>query len=708
MISSPEHLFSRRIVVRLMRIFSVAILPLTAISLVGMAIQDRDVNSANVFQEPARRMQAGQLQMQLLSLYSAGQHQAALDRALKILQLTPLEPAVHYNAACLLTLVGRPQEGLKSLDRAVQLGFRDSNQILNDKDLAVLREDPQFEEILEASKQPFELPADHPERAVQPGQIQNGVAMVTEQNTCWISSKGVLVTTFESVEGRSEFAAPAAPVVEAATGNGPADSRVRDWFREGTAAGHVGDLYDNRDRDHSNLDLRKFPQLTRVEYGPEAQAVRADWGVQIHQLFDRPTLGNSSTAQVGTAFWRSNPRMFLFSDVHTKRVYNQYVNNHLYVYPEHNDYDVEYGDVYPANVPYCVISQGSSGSDQPFLESLALTMAAFRPAVKQKLMAHGILMPTVQAILRRCGRSIETDEDYLSGKAHPVVFQSSELNAVRMVEMAHEMQTDRLPPMVQLRVVEENSGEAGRDYFYPGPGERLFDTPAAIARIFRSVASERRMVVDASGSRDANQKALTFRWVVLQGDPSLVEIRPLDDSGSRAEIVIRWHPSYPSATRPEILSNRVDIGVFAFNQQYYSAPGLICSFSLNNEKRQYDDQGRILSVDYADSKVGRNYVDPFLDLKKDWRDEYVYSVDGRLTGWTRYQPDGKSQEFHHDGTMIVKRDALGRAAETRVVRYQAVERSQQPAGLKAVLTEEAIFRDYASPDDFQGVARRQQ
>ena len=55
-----------------------------------------------------------------------------------------------------------------------------------------------------------------------------------------------------------------------------------------------------------------------------------------------------------------------------------------------------YGDVYPANTPYVITSQGSSGSDQVFLSAVACTLAAFRPETKELLVRTGTLMPTVQ------------------------------------------------------------------------------------------------------------------------------------------------------------------------------------------------------------------------------------------------------------------------------------------------------------------------
>src|SRR5436305_7448978 len=87
-------------------------------------------------------------------------------------------------------------------------------------------------------------------------------------------------------------------------------------------------------------------------------------------------------------------------------LYEHYTHNNIYIYPEHRDHDPGhngrgdgFGDTYPTNTPYLITSQGSSGSDQPFLHAIPFTLAAFRPAVKKRLVESGLLMPTLQMIL---------------------------------------------------------------------------------------------------------------------------------------------------------------------------------------------------------------------------------------------------------------------------------------------------------------------
>jgi hypothetical protein len=302
------------------------------------------------------------------------------------------------------------------------------------------------------------------------------------------------------------------------------------------------------------------------------------------------------------------------------------------------------------------------------MAAVAQTLAAFRPEVKQKLAAAGLLMPTVQMIFRSSNRMVDAPEDYLSGRAHPSVFDAEQLDVLKMLHMAHDMTPAALPPLVQLRVLEEDEGDVGRDYFDVGPRERLFDTPCAIARIVKSLEYERRMVVSAEESADPAGRPLTYHWVVLRGDADRIRIRPLNESGSVVELRVPYHERAPIPGMPDVESNRVDVGVFVHNGEYYSAPGFISLLYPTREKRVYDEQHRIRIVDYEHVSVRRKYSDPRLDLRKDWRDVYHYDDDGRLLSWTRIQRLQRD-EFTPEGRLIVEADDQGRPVTTAAVRY---------------------------------------
>jgi hypothetical protein len=385
---------------------------------------------------------------------------------------------------------------------------------------------------------------------------------------------------------------------------GPAADLVKRWWQEGSAAGNIGDYYDNRDGDHSPLNPMAFPQLLRIKYSADDIKLRKHWAAQsiIHPAV---VFGNSSTSAPPTA-GGSNPRMYYCNPRGLPFLAQQYAKNNLYIYPEHRDHDPGhngkgdgFGDLYPTNTPYLLISQGSSGSDQPFMRAVALTLAAFRPEVKKKLTDAGALMPALQMILRSTGRQLKGPADYLTGKAHPSVFDGSQLDELAMVQLAHAMQPGALPPLVQLKVIEEAPAVAGVDYFEANGSERLGDTPAVLARIHRSKERTRRLVVSAEGSRDLNGAPLTYRWAILRGDPERIQIKPRNESGSVAEITVAYHERRPIAPGSPLESNRVDIGVFAHNGKYHSAPGFVTFYTLDSEARTYDARGRVSAIGYG-------------------------------------------------------------------------------------------------------------
>ncbi|MBI5725946.1 MAG: hypothetical protein HZA50_18445 [Planctomycetes bacterium] len=386
------------------------------------------------------------------------------------------------------------------------------------------------------------------------------------------------------------------------TADTPAAKLLKKWWSEGTAAGNVGDWYDNRDREHSGLKMANWPQLQKIIYDAQALAVRADWGAQ-RTIIPKVVFGNSSTS-AGVTTGGSNVRMYYNNSQGLAFLYTQYTRNNIYMYPEHRDHDPGrngvgdgYGDVYCTNTPFLISSQGSSGTDRPFMQAVANMLAAFRPEVKKKLIESGLLMPTIQMILRSTIKPVQTPEDYLTGKAHPTVFEGSGVDDVKMVEMAHGIAEDSIPPMVQLKVVKEDAAAAGRDPAEPSRSEKLADTPAVIARIWRGGAYTRAMTVSAEASADINKRPLTYRWAVLRGDPERIKITP-DKTGATAEITVQYPYRRPVAKDSPMESNRVDIGVFVNNGKYYSAPGFITFYGLDNEARTYDGKGRLLEIAY--------------------------------------------------------------------------------------------------------------
>jgi len=296
-------------------------------------------------------------------------------------------------------------------------------------------------------------------------------------------------------------------------------------------------------------------------------------------------------------------------------------------------------------------------------------MAAFQPATKRQLIAGKLLAPTLQMIFRATQKGVKKPEDYLTAAAHPVVFDQSNLDAEAMVKMAHAMKPEDVPPLVMLRTIADAQPEMGVDYFDVRP-EGLFDTPCCIARVVRGVARERRMTIEATASVKLRGD-LKYQWVLLQGDPKKVVIKPLNGEASRVEISVAYHGTFrlqdASGLPLPLSSSRVDIGCFLKAGSYYSAPSFVSLYYLPNEERVYRDDGRILSVDYANA--AHRYADPVLTLQKSWKDLYEYDAKGVLTGWYRMRSGGAPEHFTHKGHRALQTDKLNRPVKACAVQY---------------------------------------
>jgi hypothetical protein len=622
-------------------------------------------SGAGVFGLPALQDRFASIRRDLVMASQAGDY-VAMEAACRAGRtLLPADPTFAYNLACALARQGKADAALDTLREAVTLGFRNADQIRSDDDLAALRTRPAFAAALQLAGTP--PAADTPRGmydATPTPLMPGGVAWVSSTNTLW---------DFDAAVFRSAFALPAdsrrlAPA-DADAYRGPAQPLLADWLRGGRAAGNVGDLYDNRDDGHSALTVADFPGLTRIAYGTEARdaETRPYYGAALF-IYNLPTFGNSSTALTQGPFWRSQARMLVCNPLRVGALFNLYVANQVYVYPAHQDFQAAHGDVFPFNTPYFIVSQGSSGSDQPFLRAIAATLAAFTPDTKRILVQNRLLAPTVQMILRATQRPVTNAEAYYTGVAHPAVFAGTNLNVEAMIRLANALTSNTIPPLVTLRVLQERQPVYARDFFDGFPSAGLYDSPACIARVFRGVGWSHTLTVAAGAAALPGATNLTWRWALLQGDPAKVAIRKLDPAGQVAEITVAYHePGFPGAADPSLAASRVDIAAFAHNGTHPSAPAFLSFYFLNNETRVYSADHRILSVDYAAASA--RYVDPALSCRRNWKDVYRYDGKNQLTGWDRSR--GMIREaFTAHGLRVETRDALGRPKTARAVRYR--------------------------------------
>lgn len=371
--------------------------------------------------------------------------------------------------------------------------------------------------------------------------------------------------------------------------------QLNEWFVNGTAAGLQAITYENRDGQHSPLNTGQYPLLHVFKSADNDKGAAT-------QIRATPTLGNCSMASAATQLG-CLPRIYMMDPDGNRFLARQYLSNNLFIYPEHQDHDIGangvggYGDLLPLNTPCLLISQGSSYTDQPFLQALLSTTAAFRPETQKLLIEKRLLCPTLQSIFRRANKMVQTPEDYFTGKAHPVVFDSAQIDEAKMIRIAHDMTPEGIPPVVVMQILEETKIEEGRNYFEAAGNHpwQLADTPVSIARILRGNEAGHGMLISLEKSLNPAKGPLQMRAALLQGDPRFVRIE-IGEGKPLVRLRVRWQP--PLINTTGIRSHRIDIGIFADNGASISAPSIISFHMLPNEMHFYDEQGRVSEIHY--------------------------------------------------------------------------------------------------------------
>jgi hypothetical protein len=501
-------------------------------------------------------------------------------------------------------------------------------------------------------------------------EITGGEALVGAENTRRDPRTG-----FVDVLLAPDPAAGAFPIVDPDAADVVAGI-LRRAHATGRAAGLSGVLYDNRDRGHSELQRARFPQLAHTVYGDALRQQGLDNGLAGRVRFPLPVVGNSSTALTSGPIARSLGRLAVVDQASALRSYRLFMANHLYIYPEHLDYDSATGDRLLANVPFFLLSQGSSRSDRPFITTALEIIAALPPDTRAVAESSGRLPATVQAVMRRTMEGVNSDAHYLSAMAHPPVFDGSMLRPAMAVRYANSLTPATLPPLVELSVEQDFVASPGVDYLASNLGETLFTTPLAIARAWRSYAHERRVTLRAKiAAPTETAQSPRFHWMLLQGDPARVSIRPRDGAEDVADIDIAWHDRFPVAPGSTMLTPRVDIAVIANTGGARSAPAVFSILFPAHQARIYvpgpDGRPILQSLSYARPNAPDNYADPLVWPAAPWRDDLIRDADGRVRGLERTHADGTRtvlqrtpEGWRYDDTVVRH---VGRAGDQGVL-----------------------------------------
>lgn len=85
----------------------------------------------------------------LAQLYTlTGQYNKGLELDKRLAQLLVCDPIIFYNLACSYSLMGDIDKSLQALRDALEKGYRDFSYMDKDPDLANLKKDKRFDELL--------------------------------------------------------------------------------------------------------------------------------------------------------------------------------------------------------------------------------------------------------------------------------------------------------------------------------------------------------------------------------------------------------------------------------------------------------------------------------------------------------------------------------------------------------------------------------
>jgi tetratricopeptide (TPR) repeat protein len=92
------------------------------------------------------RISAGEAMHDMWEPYQAGDYEAALETLQPVLAERP-EALVYFNVACVEARLGRTDDAIRHLERAIEDDHRIKENLRTDEDLDSLREDPRFQAL---------------------------------------------------------------------------------------------------------------------------------------------------------------------------------------------------------------------------------------------------------------------------------------------------------------------------------------------------------------------------------------------------------------------------------------------------------------------------------------------------------------------------------------------------------------------------------
>ena len=496
----------------------------------------------SIWDYPARQSTHERLRAGFVQAVRQGDYARMEEASRRGVELLPDDPTWRYNLACSLAHGKDRKAALETLEKAIELGFRDADAIANDPDFKAFAKDSRFQDALETADRLRDRPILTGPMAVVPATGRYGETQALgEQNLGWDFDVGLFEAQLKLSGSRT--------------------------------GGNCGDLYFNRDADHSLLVVTNYPGLTRVKLDKEGRSRGLDLDFP-NVLFPYPVFGNASRALVSGPMRRSIPRaMMTTAATRMKVAHRLYHSNQFWVFPAAMDYPTTAceticsNDVYASVAPYWLVTQGRSWSDQYYLRAALEVSRTLQPEVKEEILARGCLAPTLQVLMRRSLKSVETEEDYLTAKAHPTCFPPNGLDLARLRRSAAALKSEEIPPVASIHAIQ---GAQVQDV--PRHPELTYATPQSWAFVLRSADTNRTFFVRATGAGE-------YEFAAVHDEKGLAKVERLASDVARVTLD-------RSGMTP---TNRVDVAIFGRNEGTgWGAPAFV-SFAVVDPKAVYSD-----------------------------------------------------------------------------------------------------------------------
>jgi hypothetical protein len=316
------------------------------------------------------------------------------------------------------------------------------------------------------------------------------------------------------------------------------------------------------------IKVEDFPGLTAVKLDYDGRSRGMDLNYP-NILFPMPVFGNSSRAFTKGAYWRSIPRALMTINVERMRAMVKfYLSNQTWVYPANADIAPvgTNGDVFASITPYWITTAGRSYSDLPYLRAALEASRSFRPAVKKEIVRRSLLAPTIQTLIRKSLKGVDSEEKYLTALAHPTAFPPNGVDTNRLKRAAAALAADEVPPLAIVSV------KSYPPKVQPVQSELTYASAFAWAFVLRAPDQKREFFVSAKGGSE-------YEFRQTHGAGVKVAIEKV--SADSAKIIIDRGAMSPT--------NRVDVAVFARGRKGgWGAPSYI-SFAVVDPDAPYSD-----------------------------------------------------------------------------------------------------------------------